>query len=59
MALMSATQPITTISCNKKNDIDIMFQFEVEFGIISDIQCWCSLGDSNSKTTSQLKCGVS
>ncbi len=39
MALMSATQPITTISCNKKNDIDIMFQFEVEFGIIGDIQC--------------------
>ncbi len=39
MALISATQPITTISWNKKDDIDIMFQFEVEFGIIGDIQC--------------------
>jgi hypothetical protein len=56
---MSAIQPITTISCNKKDDIDFMFQFEVEFGIIGDIQCWCSLGDPNSKTTSQLKCRVS
>lgn len=36
MAFMSATQHITTISCNKKDDIDFTFQFEVEFGIIGD-----------------------
>lgn len=59
MAFMNAAQPITTISCNKKDDIDFMFQFEVEFVIIGDIQCWCSLGDFDSKTTSQLKCRVS
>jgi hypothetical protein len=39
MAFMSAIQPLTTISCNKKDDIDFMFQFEVELGIIGDIQC--------------------
>jgi hypothetical protein len=32
MASMSATQPITNISCGEKDDIDFMSQFEIELG---------------------------
>jgi hypothetical protein len=31
MAFMSATQPITTISCNEKNDIDFSFNLKLNF----------------------------
>jgi hypothetical protein len=30
MASTNATKPTTTISCDEKDDIDFMFQFEVE-----------------------------
>jgi hypothetical protein len=31
MASTNATKPTTTISCDETDDIDFMFQFEVEF----------------------------
>jgi hypothetical protein len=32
LTFLNVTQPIATISCDEEDDINFMYQFEVEFG---------------------------
>jgi hypothetical protein len=32
LTFLNVTQPITTISCDEKNEINLMYRFEFEFG---------------------------